>query len=317
MRTYRGTYSDADYVIYVDDDETEGTSPRVVTAGEIAAMDQRIRTAMSTVTFADSFASNNEIDDGRRRRDVRADGEDSGQLVDKVLKHFDDALRMHADALNKRMDAMESEYRKDRAKRKDSHFDEGPEETEEERELARKREKGDGDLHLRHEGKDEDEPPEDRAEKEKAREVVASTHADSADSAVNAQWRVRMDEVLSGLGQETPKVLAGEGTRAYRQRVMRSLRKYSPKFKEVDLGTLNAAAFDAVSEAIMVDVAEAAKRGPDVPEGAGIVEVKRRDPTTNRVISNFYGAHTFIHDMKRPPRYVRSFFPHGRAAAAS
>jgi hypothetical protein len=126
-----------------------------------------------------------------------------------------------------------------------------------------------------------------------------------------------MDEALSGLGQETPKVLAGEGTRAYQQRVIKNLRKYSPKFREVDLGALNAVAFKAVSEAIMADVAEAARRGPDVPEGAGLVEVKKRDPATGRVVSNFYGAHTFIYDLKRPARHVRSFWPHGGSTTAA
>jgi hypothetical protein len=318
-----GNYPESEFVVYVDDDETDAPA-RVISAAEIAAMDRRIKAAVTGGTFADALARHDDESDPHLRKqtegtvtDKRQD--ESGQMVDKILKHFDDALKMHADALNKRMDSMEEQYRKDRAKRKaDGHFDgEEGEETEEERELARKREKGDGDLHLRHEGKDENEPVEEREQKEKAREVVASTHADSADSAINAQWRVRMDEVLGGLGTETPKVLAGESTRPYRQRVMRGLRKYSPKFKEVDLGTLNAAAFDAVSEAIMVDVAEAARRGPDVPEGAGIVEVKRRDPTTNRVISTFYGKNTFIKEMKRPARYIKTFYPHGGSTTAA
>jgi hypothetical protein len=122
-----GHYPPEEFVVYVDSTEAE-EAPRIVTAAEISAIDARIKAAVTGGTFADGFARNDEIDDGsRRRRDVRADGEDSGQLVDKVLRHFDEALRMHADALTKRMDAIEAKFKK----RKDGHFDEEREEGEE------------------------------------------------------------------------------------------------------------------------------------------------------------------------------------------
>jgi hypothetical protein len=47
-------------------------------------------------------------------------------------------------------------------------------------------------------------------------------------------------------------------------------------------------------------------------QGDAIVEVKRRD-STGREISTFYGKHTFIYEMKRPARWVKSFAPHGGA----
>jgi hypothetical protein len=80
-------------------------------------------------------------------------------MVDKVLRHFDEALRMHADALTKRMDAIEAKFKR----RKDSHFDEGEEREEREEGEDKdvrldKRRKDDGDLTLRHEGRERDFP---------------------------------------------------------------------------------------------------------------------------------------------------------------
>jgi hypothetical protein len=307
-----GHYPPEEFEIFVDDAEEPA---RVVTAAEIAAMDGRIKAAMSAGTFADSFASNNEIDDGRRRRDVRADGEDSGQLVDKVLKHFDDALKMHCDAINKRMDAIEEKYMK-RAdkKRKDSHFDEGEEEEERER---REKGEGDGDLTLKHEGRerDEDEPDKDKLDKERAREVVAKDDNESVSDAI-ALWRGRVDSVIAGFGQETPKSLSGEGVRAYQERVLRSLRKHSGRFKEVKLSSLPPVAFNAVMDQILSDAAEAAKRGPAV-DGDAIVELKRRD-STGRMISTFHSnGRSFIRDFAPPRKHVRSFWPHGGSTAAA
>jgi hypothetical protein len=80
MRTYRGTYPPEEFVIYLDDDEA-AVAPRVVTPAEIAAMDGKIKIAMRTGVFADGFASNDEIDDGWRRRDVRADGAATGSAI--------------------------------------------------------------------------------------------------------------------------------------------------------------------------------------------------------------------------------------------
>jgi hypothetical protein len=312
------TYDPEIFEVFVDD--AEDATERVVTAADIAAVDAQIKAAGSGGAYADALARHDDetgtpTDPLLRKQTEGTMKDDAGQMVDRVLKHFDDALRMHCDAINKRMDAMEAEYRKDRGKRgKDSHFDEG-EETEEERELARKREKGDGDLHLRHEGKDEDEPVEERTEKEKAREVVAHADAESVSDAI-AMWRSRVDGLIGGLGQETPKSLSGEGVRPYQERVLRSLRKHSERFKNVTLSQLPAPAFAAVMDQILADAAEAAKRGPAV-DGDQIIELKRRD-NTGRMISTFHSnGRTFIRDMKRPARFVKTFFPHGGSVTAA
>jgi hypothetical protein len=106
-----GTYPEDTYVVYVDDDEADAPA-RVITAAEIASIDRRIKAAVTGGTFGDAFAPNNEVDDGsRRRRDVRADA-DSGELVDKVLKHFDDAMKAFTTGINKRMDDLEQRYEK-------------------------------------------------------------------------------------------------------------------------------------------------------------------------------------------------------------
>jgi hypothetical protein len=98
----------------------------VVTAADISKVDQRIRDAVNGTVRADGFAVNNEIDEGPRRTrvDARGDAEDksrdAGEMVDKVLKHFDDALKMHADALTRRMDDIEEKMKRaDRKRRGD------------------------------------------------------------------------------------------------------------------------------------------------------------------------------------------------------
>jgi hypothetical protein len=289
------------FEIFVDDDEAEGTSERVVTAADISKVDQRIRDAVNGTVRADGFAANNEIDYGSRRKrpDVRADA-DSGELVDKVLRHFDDALKMHADALTRRMDAIEEKMKRADKRRKDDES-EGGEEGE------RKREKDGGD----------EEPDKDELDKERAREVVSSSHADSApaDGDACAQFRVAADDAMSGLGTQTPRPLAGETYRAYRVRVLRSLKRHSPGFAKVDLSDFRGPALDAVSNQILADARVAGERGPDdVPEGQ-LREVVKVDPAGRRV-SFFYGKNTFIKAMKRPARHVRSFFPHGNTAAS-
>jgi hypothetical protein len=302
-----------EFEVFVDDDEVAGTPERVVTAAEISKVDQRIRDAVNGTVRADGFAVNNEIDDGSRRRRTDAD---SGELVDKVLRHFDDALRMHCDAINKRMDALEEKYTKRADKRHDGHFDEG----EEGEEGEHKREKDDGDLTLKHEGrdKDEDEPAEDLVDKTKARQVMASSHADSApaDGDACAQFRVAADDAMSGLGTQTPRPLAGETYRAYRVRVLRSLKRHSPGFAKVDLSDFRGPALDAVCNQILSDARKAGERGPDdVPEGQ-LREVIKIDPTTGRRMSLFYGPSTFIKMMKRPARHVKSFWPAAGARIA-
>jgi hypothetical protein len=205
-----GTYPESEFDVFVDDAE-EGATERVVTAEDIAAVDARIKAAVSGGAYADGLARHDDetgtpTDPYLRKQttegNVNKGDADAGQLVDKVLQHFDAALKMHADALTRRMDDLEEKMKR-ADKRRDGHFDEGEE-------GERKREK-------------DEEPPEDGTEKEKAREVVASSHADSeSESDALAMWRSRVDPMIGGLCQETPKSLSGESLRAYQERVLRT-----------------------------------------------------------------------------------------------
>jgi hypothetical protein len=318
------TYDPDIFEVFVDD--AEGATERVVTAEEIAAVDARIKAAVSGGgTYADALARHDDesgvpVDPLLRKQTEGPMKDDAGQMVDKVLKHFDDALKMHCDAINKRMDAIEAEYKKDRAgRKKDSHFDEGEEGEESERERELGREKRDGDLTLKHEGrdKDEDEPSGTPVEKEKAREVAAHADNEPADGQTCALFRVAFDDAMSGLGMQTPKVMAGESFRAYRLRVLNSVKRHSPGFAKVDLRDIRGPAMEAITKQILADTVKAAERGPDdVPPGQ-LREIIKIDPTTGRRMSLFYGPNTFIMSMKRPARHIKSFWPHGASTTAA
>jgi hypothetical protein len=183
--------------------------------------------------------------------------------------------------------------------------------------------KNDGDLHLTHEGKKDGEGKEEGEEgeePEKARELAAGDSDDDptmADSSACAIWRSKVDQILTGLCMETPRSLAGETTKAYKVRVLRMIRRHSPGFKDVPLGSIaDEATFNAVEGAILADVLKAAERGPEAPADGGLVEMKRRD-NAGRMISTFAGKKTFIAALKRPPRYVRSFSIPGSAQMAA
>jgi hypothetical protein len=105
---------------------------------------------------------------------------------------------------------------------------------------------------------------------------------DPADPHMMIDAQVKADAAMNMLGMSAPKPLAGEGLLAYRKRLLRPLQKYSPAFKDSDLGvaSVDDATFNAVEASIYADAITAAKN-PEVGEG------RLMERTTQR------GGHTF------------------------
>jgi hypothetical protein len=84
-------------------------------------------------------------------------------------------------------------------------------------------------------------------------------------------------------------------------------KRYSPAWKDVELGDLPDNVFANAESAIFADSVAASKRGDDVPVGL-LRELKRMD-NAGRLISTFVGPRTFIGGMGRPPRYIKKLAP--------
>jgi hypothetical protein len=263
------------------------TPEQAVEASRVAAIHEAARAAAHRdAIFAASAKS---IADANAQERV---DEGTGENVDKTLQHAkldadkaakkdesDDPLQRILAALgdlSARMDSLERS-RGDAGKRKDGDGE---------------REEGEGG------GEDK--------EKEKARQLVADAKADDDETQIT-QFRIRADEVLGTFGQASPRALIGEGYRNYAMRVIRGLQAHSERFKGIGLDGLPPSAFAAITSGILDDAETVGRTGSDLMGGSVIVERKRRDPSSNRMISEFYGPHTFVREMSRPPRFVKSF----------
>ena len=193
----------------------------------------------------------------------KADASD-GVRLDKLLSHLDD--------LHKRLDAMEK--RGDARPRKDA---------------ARK----DADP----EQDDQDEP---LARPGTPRRVMADAEAERADAAEKANCQARADAIYTAMGSRAAPPMMGEKLQAYRARLARGLQRHSAGFNKVDLHTIkDQTAFDSIENQIYADAMEAAKTPETVP---GVMREMVTTDASGRRISNFYGDHTFISQMKRPSR---------------
>jgi hypothetical protein len=92
---------------------------------------------------------------------------------------------------------------------------------------------------------------------------------------------------------------------AYRKRLARGLQRHSKDFEKVDLHEVNGSAFDAIEAKIYADAVVAA-RTPDFIPGGPLRAITKVDQQTGQRMTTFHGDHTFIHEMKRPARRVRT-----------
>ena len=126
--------------------------------------------------------------------------------------------------------------------------------------------------------------------------------------------QARADEVYSALGKRAPHPLTGEDVLAYRKRLVQLLKTHSPNWKDVDVQTLKADAFEVAEGQILRDALQAAMHPLDLAEDE-LRQITRVDSATGVRTTEFVGKRSFVAGLKRPPAYVTRFFTGERKEA--
>lgn len=117
--------------------------------------------------------------------------------------------------------------------------------------------------------------------------------------------QARADEVYSAFGKRAPFALNGEDVFSYRRRLAVGLKMHSPTWKDVDVLKINdSATFSIAETAILLDAVVAARNPTDLKAGE-LRAITRVDNNTGVRTTEFVGQQSFIHGMKRQPRYVK------------
>ena len=250
---------------------------------------------------------NTEISDSDKKLDALAD-----MIRDACAKMDEGGKRLDA-----RMDAMEENWRKMDAERKDSEEkkeeeakadaskkdEESEEKKEEPKEVAadkrkdseeKKEEEAKADASKKDEEKEEERKDAmadsgfvTKAEAEALRAQIADLQArapaiiSDADRERFAAIQEQADPVFQAFNDRAPAPLDGETPTQYKRRLGAKLQAHSPKWKESRLSAISdEAVLDTVLSDIYADSMTAARRGVDVPRGQ------------LRMISRTVGGHT-------------------------
>ena len=226
---------------------------------------------------------------------------DAGGNLEKTLTAMTDTtekLGAAFDSLSKRVDAFEA--RRDDGRRKDRRDDDDA--------------KRDDDLAF-------DNLPDEEREKlislqeEKQPGQAKATVADSTRTAYDEMVRgetrhererrreslrfdvmARADAVFSELGLRCPPPSALESLTVYRHRLAKALARYSPSYKQVDIGALTGRALDTCEAVVYADSRQFAKAPTDVMPGQ-LRKVEKRQP----------GGHTIIEWYGSPAGWMNAF----------
>ena len=116
-----------------------------------------------------------------------------------------------------------------------------------------------------------------------ARVEKGLTVRNDADTAAFGKFQARADAVYSALGGSAPVPHAGESLMLYRKRIAGDLKKHSPRFKDVEFSVVAAdeAAFNAMENVLLDEVAAIARSDSSVPEGE-LREISKMLPTGHR-----------------------------------
>jgi chemotaxis protein histidine kinase CheA len=113
------------------------------------------------------------------------------------------------------------------------------------------------------------------------------------DYAELAEAQSHADAVFHAFGEAAPRPLMGEDAGAYRRRVSHSLKKHSPKYKEVDIYKISdAALYNAVEETIYADAMGVASSPATAPAGS------------LRAVKKTEGGHTFVTYVGDPAAWM-------------
>jgi hypothetical protein len=121
-----------------------------------------------------------------------------------------------------------------------------------------------------------------------------------------ADAQARADAVFNGFGQRAPRPLEGETIIDYRKRLATKLKGYSSAWKGVKFSQLPEEAFGIAETQVYADAIAAATNPTDLEAGE-LRQVTKTDPTTGVRTIVFYGKESFVKQMGRPGRRVKSF----------
>jgi hypothetical protein len=142
-----------------------------------------------------------------------------------------------------------------------------------------------------------------------AKPATKTLEQERAENQERVQAQVRADQACVAFGERAPPPMQGETPLAYRKRLLRPYRKYSPDYKEIDVDTVNdAAMFAVIEQRVYADAIKAAENCEHLADD-GPHPVIRTDETGRRIIE-WRGRHTFIHALKPP--LMRAQFRHPR-----
>lgn len=265
-----------------------------------------------------------------------------GEKLDKMLSH-QDALNKRMDAIEARGDGMSED---DRAKkdaeeaeakktaedkaRKDADEREERERGDPEKLAADKKRKDEEDAKAKKDAEEkgekerEDKAKKDAEEKDRADKAMAdSLHpiqqriADiektlprvlsDTDRASFSDAQARADRIYQAFGDSAPRPMQGEDVLAYRQRMVKDLKKHSPALKDANIyGVTDPIAFGAIEAQVFAD-AEAFSRSPArVPRGQ-LIARKRTNDSGHTIIEYDGDPSAWMNDFRLPLRGVEAF----------
>jgi hypothetical protein len=281
-------------------------------------------------------------DRGGPRAGIRADSQETETVTTETVAkdsspgEMPDKTLAALDAMQKRLDAMESrdKAREDSERRARMDAERAGWEREDAAACARDdAEEASEAAELERNGEPKevaaDKARAARRDRVKARKDAARRHdaaISTADAAArrktdsdNLEVQARVDSVCQAWGTRAPPPMQGEATNAYRVRLMRHHQQYctEPSFKELDLFALAAsqpAVLDGIERRIYADSVAAANNPTFGPEDT-LMPRSHLDADTGHRITEWRGRHTFIHFLKQPSMRATEFLtPRNRAA---
>lgn len=137
--------------------------------------------------------------------------------------------------------------------------------------------------------------------------LPADREPEEEEAMVDAQ--VKADSVMGLFGERAPRPLRGETVLGYRKRMAKQMQQHSKQWKGVDLNVLPKAAFDIAEGQIFADAQVAASAPTSAP--GQLRSVQRRDATTGRVTTQFFGdPKAWMGDFSAPKRFVAGIDKH-------
>lgn len=247
----------------------------------------------------------------KSRKDAEERERADAEKLDMLLKGID-SLRSDIASCNSRMDAWD-EGKKEPEEKKADEGEPEAEDVKAER-MAADKAKKDAEEEEKEEAKKADAARADSVDEvrqllarqsEEIKRLSALVRQPVPESflAELTAAQARADDVQIQLGSRAPQPMFGESPLAYRRRLAGDLAKYSDRWKGIKLDSLDAATFEQVESQVYADAAVRARTPNDIAPGR--MREVRKTLASGHVVTEFYGADSFVKGFSRPARRVR------------